>query len=91
MGRWKQPYLVRTFCRLLHAMALGVVASKRVAAEWASATLGRSGRPSSSDPSTIARTRGCASTSRPIPNPSPGRSRFADFAVRVAVSDESLA
>ncbi len=35
MSRWKQPYLVLTFCRLLHTVNAGVVASKREAAEWA--------------------------------------------------------
>lgn len=35
MSRWKQPYLVVTFCRLLHTLAEGTVASKREAAEWA--------------------------------------------------------
>ena len=35
MSRWKQPYLVLTFCRLLHTLATGTVASKREAAEWA--------------------------------------------------------
>jgi predicted nucleotidyltransferase len=35
MSRWKQPYLVLTFCRLLHTLAEGHVASKREASEWA--------------------------------------------------------
>jgi hypothetical protein len=35
MSRWKQPYLVLTFCRILHTLAEGHVASKRVAGEWA--------------------------------------------------------
>jgi len=35
MSRWKQPYLVLTFCRLLHTLNAGIVASKREAAEWA--------------------------------------------------------
>nr|MBA2383075.1 DUF4111 domain-containing protein [Actinomycetota bacterium] len=39
MSRWKQPYLVLTFCRLLHTLATGRVASKREAAEWALETL----------------------------------------------------
>lgn len=34
-SRWKQPYLVLTFCRLLHTIEVGVVASKRQAGEWA--------------------------------------------------------
>ena len=33
MSRWKQPYLVLTFCRLLHTLSEGRVASKREAAE----------------------------------------------------------
>ena len=39
MSRWKQPYLVLTFCRLLHTLSEGRVASKREAAEWALRTL----------------------------------------------------
>jgi len=39
MNRWKQPYLVLTFCRMLHTLHAGVVASKREAAEWAIDTL----------------------------------------------------
>lgn len=39
MSRWKQPYLVLTFCRLLFTVAEGRVASKRDAADWAAATL----------------------------------------------------
>lgn len=35
MSRWKQPYLVLTFCRLLHTLSSGRVASKREAGEWA--------------------------------------------------------
>ena len=35
MSRWKQPYLVLTFCRLLFTLVEGGVASKRRAAEWA--------------------------------------------------------
>jgi predicted nucleotidyltransferase len=35
MSRWKQPYLVLTFCRILHTLAEGHVGSKRVAGEWA--------------------------------------------------------
>lgn len=35
MSRWKQPYLVLTFCRLLHTLAEGRVTSKREAGEWA--------------------------------------------------------
>ena len=39
MSRWKQPYLVLTFCRLLHTSAEGRVTSKREAGEWALRTL----------------------------------------------------
>jgi hypothetical protein len=39
MNRWKQPYLVLTFCRMLHTLHAGVVASKREAGEWACDTL----------------------------------------------------
>jgi hypothetical protein len=35
MSRWKQPYLVLTFCRLLHTLERGTVASKRQAGRWA--------------------------------------------------------
>lgn len=35
MSRWKQPYLVLTFCRLLHTLACGCVTSKRKAGTWA--------------------------------------------------------
>ena len=35
MSRWKQPYLVLTFCRLLNTLETGRVVSKREAAEWA--------------------------------------------------------
>ena len=35
MDRWKQTYLVLTFCRLLFTLRNGRVASKREAAEWA--------------------------------------------------------
>ncbi|MDQ5819920.1 MAG: DUF4111 domain-containing protein [Actinomycetota bacterium] len=35
MSRWKQPYLVLTFCRLLHTLDAGIVASKRESGEWA--------------------------------------------------------
>lgn len=39
MSRWKQPYLVLTFCRILHTLVEGYVASKRASGEWAAATL----------------------------------------------------
>ena len=35
MSRWKQPYLVLTFCRLLHTLESGTVVSKREAGLWA--------------------------------------------------------
>ncbi len=35
MSRWKQPYLVLTFCRILHTIENGHVATKRTAADWA--------------------------------------------------------
>lgn len=39
MSRWKQPYLVLTFCRLLFTLSEGRVPSKRAAGEWALLTL----------------------------------------------------
>ncbi|HST15175.1 MAG TPA: aminoglycoside adenylyltransferase domain-containing protein [Gaiellaceae bacterium] len=45
MSRWKQPYLVLTFCRLLFTIANGRVASKREAADWGVATLDREWAP----------------------------------------------
>lgn len=39
MSRWKQPYLVLTFCRLLHTLGSGTVASKREAKLWARGAL----------------------------------------------------
>jgi len=35
MSRWKQPYLVLTFCRILHTLSHATVVSKREAGEWA--------------------------------------------------------
>jgi predicted nucleotidyltransferase len=35
MSRWKQPYLVLTFCRILATIATGEVLSKHAAAAWA--------------------------------------------------------
>lgn len=35
MSRWKQPYLVLTFCRILHTLHTGTVGSKREAGTWA--------------------------------------------------------
>jgi Aminoglycoside adenylyltransferase, C-terminal domain/Nucleotidyltransferase domain len=39
MSRWKQPYLVLTFCRLLNTFSDGRVVTKREAGEWAMGTL----------------------------------------------------
>lgn len=35
MSRWTQPYLVTTFCRILHTLESGRIVSKRAALEWA--------------------------------------------------------
>jgi hypothetical protein len=35
MSRWLQPYVVVSFCRMLHTFTLGRVASKRESGEWA--------------------------------------------------------
>ena len=35
MSRWKQQFLVQWFCRSLHTLEFGAVASKKVAGEWA--------------------------------------------------------
>ena len=35
MSRWLQPYLVLSFCRMLHTLDSATVVSKRVAGEWA--------------------------------------------------------
>jgi hypothetical protein len=35
MNRWRQPYIVVSFCRMLHTRETGRVASKREAGEWA--------------------------------------------------------
>jgi hypothetical protein len=35
MNRWRQPYIVVSFCRMLHTLETGRVASKREAGEWA--------------------------------------------------------
>jgi hypothetical protein len=40
MSRWKQPYVVLSFCRMLHTLETGRVGSKREAGEWAVGTLG---------------------------------------------------
>ncbi len=34
-SRWKQPYLVLSFCRMLHTLKSGTVTSKQEAGEWA--------------------------------------------------------
>jgi len=34
-SRWKQPYLVTTFCRILHTLETGRLVSKQAALEWA--------------------------------------------------------
>jgi hypothetical protein len=39
MSRWKQPYVVLSFCRMLHTLETGRVASKREAGEWAARVL----------------------------------------------------
>ena len=39
MSRWKQAYLVLSFCRMLHTLDSGRLASKQQAGEWALATL----------------------------------------------------
>lgn len=40
MSRWKQPYLVVSYCRMLHTLSVGRVSSKRSAGEWALGALG---------------------------------------------------
>lgn len=35
MSRWQQPYVVLTFCRMLHTLDRGTVTSKRESGEWA--------------------------------------------------------
>ncbi len=44
MSRWKQPYLVITFCRLLSTLSEGRVPPKREAAGWALGALDREWR-----------------------------------------------
>ena len=39
MNRWRQPFIVVSFCRMLHTLETGKVASKREAGEWALKTL----------------------------------------------------
>jgi hypothetical protein len=39
MDRWTQPYLVLSFCRMLHTLRSGKVVSKREAGTWALTTL----------------------------------------------------
>jgi Domain of unknown function (DUF4111)/Nucleotidyltransferase domain len=38
MSRWKQPYLVTTYCRILNTLATGRIVSKRDSLEWARET-----------------------------------------------------
>ena len=45
MSRWKQPYLVLTFCRLLHTLESGRVSTKREAGEWSLQTLDEEWKP----------------------------------------------
>jgi len=45
MSRWKQPYLVLTFCRILATLATGKVMSKGAAAAWAEKALDPRWRP----------------------------------------------
>lgn len=40
MSRWKQPYVVLSFCRMLHTLETGRVGSKREAGAWAVRALG---------------------------------------------------
>lgn len=35
MSRWRQPTLILSYCRMLHTLSVGRVASKREAGEWA--------------------------------------------------------
>jgi len=42
---WVQPYIVLTFCRGLHTIAVGAVTSKPAAGKWASASLDARWRP----------------------------------------------
>lgn len=35
LSRWKQPYLVLSFCRMLNTLESGEIASKRAGGEWA--------------------------------------------------------
>jgi predicted nucleotidyltransferase len=41
MSRWKQTLLVLSFCRMLHTLENGKVASKRAAGDWARSALGQ--------------------------------------------------
>jgi hypothetical protein len=45
MSQWKQPYLVLSFCRVLHTLDRGEVTSKGRAAEWALRSLDPEWRP----------------------------------------------
>jgi len=65
MTRWQQPYLVLTFCRMLHTANKGMVASKRESAAWALGALAAEWADLISERSPIDPTRGFAFTSRP--------------------------
>lgn len=45
MSEWKQTFLVLMFCRMLHALASGGVASKKASGMWALEALGAEWRP----------------------------------------------
>lgn len=38
-NRWYQPFVVLSYCRMLHTLAIGSVESKRAGAQWASGAL----------------------------------------------------
>ncbi len=38
-NRWYQPFVVLSYCRMLHTLATGRIESKRAGAQWASSTL----------------------------------------------------
>ena len=39
-NQWAQPYAVLSYCRMLHSLDTGRIASKRAGAQWAQAILG---------------------------------------------------
>lgn len=45
MSRWKQPYVVLSYCRMLHTPETGAVHSKKVSGEWALGALDPRWRP----------------------------------------------